>query len=90
VTGAEDWISEAELHAHLDGELEAERCVAVQAFLADHPEAATRARSYRRHAALIARVYGPLLDRPLALARGERGGGAGPARRRRRLGLVAA
>jgi anti-sigma factor RsiW len=65
VTGADDWISEAELHAHLDGELEAERCAAVQAFLAAHPEEATRARSYRHQAALIARVYGPLLDRPV-------------------------
>jgi anti-sigma factor RsiW len=65
VTGERDWIGEAELHAHLDGELEAERCAAVQAFLASHPEEAARARSYRRHGALIARVYGPLLDRPV-------------------------
>ena len=65
MTGADDWISEAELHAHLDGELDAERCAAVQAFLAAHPEEAARARSYRQHAALIARVYGPLLDRPV-------------------------
>ncbi len=65
MTGAGDWISEAELHAHLDGELEAERCAAVLGFLASHPEEGARARSYRQHAALIARVYGPLLDRPL-------------------------
>ncbi len=65
MTGAGDWIDEAELHAHLDGELEAERCAAVEAFLAAHPEEAARARSYRRHATLIARVYGPLLDRPV-------------------------
>jgi len=65
VTGADDWIGEAELHADLDGELEAERCAAVQAFLAAHPEEAARARSYRQHAAMIGRVYGPLLDRPV-------------------------
>jgi anti-sigma factor RsiW len=65
VTGADDWIREAELHAHIDGELDAERCAAVQELLAARPEAAARARSYRRHAALIARVYGPLLDRPV-------------------------
>jgi len=59
------WISETELHAHLDGELEAERCAAVEDFLAAHPEEAVRARSYRRHARLIARAYGPLLERPL-------------------------
>ena len=40
MTGPADWLSEAELHAHLDGELEAERCAAVQAFLAAHPEEA--------------------------------------------------
>ena len=65
MTGADDWISEAELHAHLDGELEADRCAAVQAFLASHPEEAARARSYREQAAMIGRVYGPLLDRPV-------------------------
>jgi anti-sigma factor RsiW len=90
VTGAEDWISEAELHAHLDGELEAERCVAVQAFLADHPEAATRARSYRRHAALIARVYGPLLDRPLPAPLAAAAMSPAPARRPPRWRWLAA
>ncbi len=68
MSGPDDWLSEAELHAHLDGELDAERCAAVQAFLAADPEAAARARSYRRQAALIARVYGPLLDRPVPAA----------------------
>ncbi len=81
MTGEGDWISEAELHAHLDGELEAERCAAVQAFLASHPEEAARARSYQRQAAQIARVYGPLLDRPVP-APVAAGPGVAPARRR--------
>jgi anti-sigma factor RsiW len=59
------WIGETELHAHLDGELEAERCAAVEDFLASHPEEAARARSYRRHTRLIARAYAPLLERPI-------------------------
>jgi anti-sigma factor RsiW len=59
------WISEAELHAHLDGELDAARCAVVDAFLAVHPEEAARARSLRRQTRLIARAYGPLLERPL-------------------------
>lgn len=65
MTGPERWITEAELHAHLDGELPAERCAAVEAGLAADPEQAARLRSYRRHKMLIARAYGPLLERPI-------------------------
>ena len=64
MTGPERWITEAELHAHLDGELQAERCAAVEAGLAADPEQAARLRSYRRHKMLLARAYGPLLERP--------------------------
>jgi anti-sigma factor RsiW len=62
------WISEAELHAHLDGELDAERCATVEAFLAANPEEAARARSLRRQTRMIARAYGTLLERPLSPA----------------------
>ncbi len=55
MTGPERWISEAELHGHLDGELPAERCAAVEAGLAADPEQAARLRSYRRQKMLIAR-----------------------------------
>jgi len=65
VTEPDRWIKEGELHAHIDGELHAERCAEVEAFLAAHPEEAARARSYRRHKALLARAYGPLLERPV-------------------------
>ena len=65
MTDPSRWIDEAELHAHLDGELDAERCAAVESFLAAHPEEAARARSHRRHTRLIARAYGPLLERPI-------------------------
>jgi anti-sigma factor RsiW len=65
MTEPERWINEGELHAHIDGELHAERCAEIEAFLAAHPEEADRARSYRRHKTLIARAYGPLLERPI-------------------------
>jgi anti-sigma factor RsiW len=68
VTAPAPWISEAELQAHLDGELDAARSAAVDAFLAAHPEEAERARSLRRQTRLIARAYGPLLERPLPAA----------------------
>ena len=50
-------VTEAELHAWLDGELPADRCGAVRRYLAEHPEDARRLESYRRQAALIARAY---------------------------------
>jgi anti-sigma factor RsiW len=65
VTTPVPWINEAELQAHLDGELDAELCAAVEAFLAAHPEEAARVRSLRRQTRLIGRAYGPLLERPL-------------------------
>ena len=68
MTDPASWISEAELHAHLDGELDAERCAAVEAFLAAHPEEAERARSLRWQDRLLKRAYAPLLERPLPAA----------------------
>ncbi|HSA80915.1 MAG TPA: anti-sigma factor [Geminicoccaceae bacterium] len=65
MTDPAGWISETELHAYLDDELDAERGAAVEEFLAAHPEEAARARGYRRHTRLVARVYGPLLERPI-------------------------
>ena len=65
MTARGPWISEAELHAYIDGELPGERAAEVEAFLAAHPEEATRARSFRHQNRLIVRAYGPLLARPL-------------------------
>jgi anti-sigma factor RsiW len=65
VTGRDDWVSETELQAYLDGELDDTRARAVELFMADHPEEAARARSYRRQMALLRRAYRPLIERPI-------------------------
>jgi len=58
-------VTEAELHAYLDGELGPERRRAVEAHPAAHPEAGDRLESYRGHDLLIRRAYRPLAERPL-------------------------
>jgi anti-sigma factor RsiW len=92
VSGPASWLGEAELQAHLDGELDAERTAAVEAFLAANPEQAERLRSLRRQTRLIARAYGPLLERPLppALERLALAATQPPVRRWRRLAAAAA
>jgi anti-sigma factor RsiW len=59
-----DAVSETELHAWLDGELPAERCAAVTAYFAAHPEVAARMRRHREQMQLMRRAFEPLLDRP--------------------------
>ncbi len=63
--GRQDWISEGELHAYLDDELDSERRQAVEDHLASHSQDATRLQSYQRHGVMLRRVYGPLLERPI-------------------------
>jgi anti-sigma factor RsiW len=65
VTGRDDWVSETELQAYLDGELDDGRARAVEVFIADHAEEAARLRSYRRQMAMLRRAYRPLLERPI-------------------------
>ena len=61
----EQQISEQELHAFVDGELDASRAVAIAAELAAVPELAARVAAIRADRALIMRIYGPLADEPL-------------------------
>lgn len=49
--------SEEELHAYIDGELAADRRVAVGAYLRDHPAEALRLEAYRADGAAIARLF---------------------------------
>jgi anti-sigma factor RsiW len=63
-----DAVTEAELHAYLDDELPEERRRVVEHHLAKHPDDARRLDRYRAHAALAARAYAPLIDRPVPLA----------------------
>lgn len=61
-------VTEAELHAWMDGELPPARRAAVERHLAGHPEDAARLDSYRRTAELIAGTYAPLAQLPPAAA----------------------
>lgn len=58
-------ISEQELHAFVDGELEAGRAATIAAQLATMPELAAQIAGIRADKAQIARIYGPLIDEPL-------------------------
>lgn len=51
-------VTEDELHAYIDGELPADRRDAVEAWLASHPEDATRVGVWRRQADMIRARYG--------------------------------
>lgn len=64
-------VTEADLHAWLDGELPEDRRDDVERHLADNPDDARRFERYRAQRVLLNTSFGPLLDRPLpdALAR---------------------
>jgi anti-sigma factor RsiW len=63
----QDIVSEEELSAFLDGELDAARAEVVGAAIAASPALAERAALYRVDQDLIARAYGPLIDQPVPL-----------------------
>lgn len=58
-------VSEAELHAYVDGKLTASRLGEVEAHLAAHPEDAARVAAYRAQIAALRREYDPVLSEPL-------------------------
>ena len=58
----EHTVSEDELHAYVDGELDAERRGAVEAWLATHPEDAAKVAAWRQQAELIRARYGSVAD----------------------------
>ncbi|HYH23341.1 MAG TPA: anti-sigma factor [Azospirillum sp.] len=61
----EEPVTDADLHAWLDGELPDERRVAVERHLQADADAARRLAAYRDQRALMAKAFGPLIDRPL-------------------------
>lgn len=67
MTGKEgrDPVTDADLHAWLDGELPEERRTEVERHLADNPDVARRFERYRAQRVLLGRAFGPLIDRPL-------------------------
>ena len=68
-------IADLELHAFIDGELEAARFNEIEAMIEADPALADRIAAFRSDKEMLKRVYGPLIDRPipkewLALANG--------------------
>jgi anti-sigma factor RsiW len=72
-------VTEDELHAYVDGEIPADRRGAVEAWLAAHPEDATRVAQWQAQAEAIRMRYGAVASEPVsarfdldAIARGTR------------------
>lgn len=70
-------ISDNDLHAYIDGALDASRTRIVEAALADDPALAERAAKFADDRRMLKKIYGPLADAPvpqewIALARGEK------------------
>jgi anti-sigma factor RsiW len=58
-------VTEADLHAYVDGVLPAGRATEVDGYLADHPEDAVRLAAYREQNAALHREFDPVLDERL-------------------------
>lgn len=58
-------ITEAELHAYIDGQLAENRRTVVEAYLAAEPEEAARLQAYREQSAALRRLFNPILDEVL-------------------------
>lgn len=61
-------VTEADLHAWMDGELPEERRGEVERHLAGNPDLARRFDRYRAQRAMLKDTFGPLIDRPLPAA----------------------
>jgi anti-sigma factor RsiW len=58
-------VTEAELHAYVDGALTAARAAEVEAYLSEHPEDTSRIAAYREQIAALRREYDPALNEQL-------------------------
>lgn len=58
-------VTEAELHAYVDGALPAVRSAEVDAYLSAHPEDAARVAAYKEQLAVLRREYDPVLNETL-------------------------
>jgi anti-sigma factor RsiW len=81
MSGHRDQITEADLHAYLDGELDPERTGEVERHLASDPADAKRLDSYRAQADMMRRLYGPLIERPVPARLAAAAAGIGGRRR---------
>jgi anti-sigma factor RsiW len=60
-------LAETDLHAYVDGRLDAARRAEVDAWLLDHPADAERAAAYRRQNDMLQVLFNPVLNEPLPL-----------------------
>lgn len=60
-----DEVNERDLHAYVDGQLDAARRQEVEAHLAADPAAAEKVAAYRRQTAMLHGLFDPTLDEPL-------------------------
>lgn len=60
-----DPITEADLHAYVDGRLDNTRRTVVEAYLADNPQAAERVQDYRKLNESLHALYDPALQEPV-------------------------
>lgn len=58
-------ISEAELHAYVDGILPESRRLEIEAFLAEQPDEAKRIAGYKQQNARLRALFNPILDEPI-------------------------
>jgi anti-sigma factor RsiW len=65
MTDPETPVTQDELHAHVDGELPPDRRMAVEAWLASHPDDAVRVTEWRAQADAIRARYGALVSEPV-------------------------
>ena len=63
-------VTEAQLHAYVDGVLAAAERAAVEAHLASHPDDAARVSAYRAQNAALHRAFDEVLDEPHSLRAG--------------------
>src|SRR5712692_7173229 len=65
MTDRESPVTQDELHAYVDGELAPDRRIAVEAWLASHPDDALRVAEWRAQADAIRARYGSLVSEPV-------------------------
>ncbi|GAB3545862.1 anti-sigma factor [Noviherbaspirillum agri] len=60
-------ITEIDLHAHVDGQLDPARRAEVEAYLAAHPEAAAQVQAWRTQNQLLHAAYDKVMNEPVPL-----------------------
>mgnify|MGYP006966865714 CR=1 FL=1 len=65
MTGGKNKIGDLQLHAYVDGELDAEARAEVEVWLSRHPEDKDRIQAYQSQAVALHNLYDPILEEPL-------------------------